>query len=312
MAESPEFLLDQLGKTPPYTYPDRLIVEMTERLDEMIPALLDILDDWQSDPEIHVVDPPSWLRLIFSAFLLARAGETRAFRPLVSLASLPEDLAEEIWGDCITESLGRILASVFDGDDAPLRAVLEDPAIDGFVRGGAIVDCYTTLVMNELIPPEKVESYFAELLDSRLEREAGFIWNAVSSAAADLGFTSLREKIRRAYEAGFCDPKFEPFEDIERRLDAGGADDNSHFTNRTMLIHDVVAETGWWACFDPEAAEEDDEGEWDEEFHEDPSDGRLYPSYPPPAPPYIRETPKIGRNEPCPCGSGKKFKKCCG
>ena len=21
---------------------------------------------------------------------------------------------------------------------------------------------------------------------------------------------------------------------------------------------------------------------------------------------------KIGRNEPCPCGSGKKFKKCCG
>ncbi len=26
----------------------------------------------------------------------------------------------------------------------------------------------------------------------------------------------------------------------------------------------------------------------------------------------VRETPKIGRNEPCPCGSGKKFKKCCG
>ena len=21
--------------------------------------------------------------------------------------------------------------------------------------------------------------------------------------------------------------------------------------------------------------------------------------------------PKIGRNEPCPCGSGKKYKKCC-
>jgi uncharacterized protein len=25
----------------------------------------------------------------------------------------------------------------------------------------------------------------------------------------------------------------------------------------------------------------------------------------------VRST-KIGRNEPCPCGSGKKFKKCCG
>lgn len=28
--------------------------------------------------------------------------------------------------------------------------------------------------------------------------------------------------------------------------------------------------------------------------------------------PYVRESPKVGRNEPCPCGSGKKFKKCCG
>ncbi|MEQ1674882.1 MAG: SEC-C metal-binding domain-containing protein [Candidatus Nitrotoga sp.] len=27
--------------------------------------------------------------------------------------------------------------------------------------------------------------------------------------------------------------------------------------------------------------------------------------------PYIRPEPKIGRNDPCPCGSGKKYKKCC-
>ena len=28
--------------------------------------------------------------------------------------------------------------------------------------------------------------------------------------------------------------------------------------------------------------------------------------------PYKREEPKIQRNDPCPCGSGKKYKKCCG
>ncbi|HTO52389.1 MAG TPA: SEC-C metal-binding domain-containing protein [Myxococcota bacterium] len=28
--------------------------------------------------------------------------------------------------------------------------------------------------------------------------------------------------------------------------------------------------------------------------------------------PYVRGAPKIGRNDPCPCGSGKKFKKCHG
>lgn len=31
-----------------------------------------------------------------------------------------------------------------------------------------------------------------------------------------------------------------------------------------------------------------------------------------PAPQYIREIPKISRNESCLCGSQKKFKKCCG
>ena len=32
-----------------------------------------------------------------------------------------------------------------------------------------------------------------------------------------------------------------------------------------------------------------------------------------PAPqPFRREGPKVGRNDPCPCGSGKKYKKCCG
>jgi uncharacterized protein len=30
------------------------------------------------------------------------------------------------------------------------------------------------------------------------------------------------------------------------------------------------------------------------------------------APGVVRSAPKIGRNEPCPCGSGRKFKKCCG
>ncbi len=28
--------------------------------------------------------------------------------------------------------------------------------------------------------------------------------------------------------------------------------------------------------------------------------------------PVVRQGPRAGRNDPCPCGSGKKFKKCCG
>ncbi len=28
--------------------------------------------------------------------------------------------------------------------------------------------------------------------------------------------------------------------------------------------------------------------------------------------PVVRSAPKVGRNDPCPCGSGKKYKQCCG
>lgn len=36
------------------------------------------------------------------------------------------------------------------------------------------------------------------------------------------------------------------------------------------------------------------------------------PRSPTPSTPFVRDKPKIGRNDPCSCGSGKKFKKCCG
>jgi hypothetical protein len=37
----------------------------------------------------------------------------------------------------------------------------------------------------------------------------------------------------------------------------------------------------------------------------------LAPAPEPPQTPHVRAEKKVGRNDPCPCGSGKKFKKCC-
>lgn len=66
------------------------------------------------------------------------------------------------------------------------------------------------------------------------------------------------------------------------------------------------------ACFPPGLSADMDDDDWeDEEDEEDggePDDGRsliLHPAL-------GREEPKVGRNSPCPCGSGKKFKNCCG
>ncbi len=45
-----------------------------------------------------------------------------------------------------------------------------------------------------------------------------------------------------------------------------------------------------------------------------PGMGALPPgmNLPKPAAPVRRDAPKVGRNDPCPCGSGRKYKKCCG
>lgn len=39
------------------------------------------------------------------------------------------------------------------------------------------------------------------------------------------------------------------------------------------------------------------------------ADESLFPAA---AAPAVPRSPQVGRNDPCPCGSGKKFKKCCG
>ena len=60
----------------------------------------------------------------------------------------------------------------------------------------------------------------------------------------------------------------------------------------------TVAEISGWAWFKDYP---------DDSFFDDDFDLPDLPDLP-----YLRPEPKVGRNDPCPCGSGKKFKKCCG
>ena len=43
-----------------------------------------------------------------------------------------------------------------------------------------------------------------------------------------------------------------------------------------------------------------------------PPPGMELPQTSAPAVPIRKDEPKVGRNDPCPCGSGRKYKKCCG
>ncbi len=58
--------------------------------------------------------------------------------------------------------------------------------------------------------------------------------------------------------------------------------------------------------FDDEDGDEFDDEYDDDEFSDDEDFDVSVPK-----PTFVRETARVGRNDPCPCGSGKKFKKCC-
>jgi uncharacterized protein YecA (UPF0149 family) len=67
--------------------------------------------------------------------------------------------------------------------------------------------------------------------------------------------------------------------------------------------------------WDQSLAESEDDSEWPENWgqqgsadhwQERPSPSKLVRQAP-----LVREEKRVGRNDPCPCGSGKKFKKCC-
>lgn len=88
-------------------------------------------------------------------------------------------------------------------------------------------------------------------------------------------------------------------------------DARERFRRRHQHLADNLAKIPVWRELQSARIDTDD----DFQDFDSPGD-RFNPlSIPPPPPgpaPILRAAPKVGRNDPCPCGSGKKAKKCCG
>jgi hypothetical protein len=73
-----------------------------------------------------------------------------------------------------------------------------------------------------------------------------------------------------------------------------------------QMVDDYIT---WFVNAPETGVEEDVTEDWDEEFDDQELDEEFDGEDEEPPPPPIRQ--KVGRNDPCPCGSKKKFKKCC-
>jgi hypothetical protein len=246
---------------------------------------------------------------IFAMLLLAEFEEKRAFPAIASLFSLSEKHIDSIVGDFLTEDLPRVLASVSSGHIDDLAQIVEDRSRYEYVRSAAL-SAVAALVQRGVLTRDAAGDYLRLLIYERLEREPSAVWDEVGNIVLDLYLDDLFEEVRDLIRSGLIPSFALHLSDVDRTLREGRDRVQARFESNPHLrpVRDVVAETKWWACF----KEDDDvatleEGEKDQDhLHDcdDPHCGHEGVTV-------RRESPKVGRNDPCPCGSGKKYKKCC-
>ncbi len=279
-------------------FPRAEVAEAIARREEITPELLRILERVADNPAAYTGDG-NYFAHIFALFLLAKFRESRAYPLALRIAAMPGETLFDLIGDVATENLGAILASVCGGDDAGLKALIENPGADEYVRPAGMA-ALLTLVATGQRSREEVMDYFAGLFH-RLERKPNYIWSALANACSDLCPIEVQDEIRQAYDDHLIEVSVIHPDDVRDALALGKEEAVRRLRNEYQLIDDLETEMQWMSGFhtDSDLVEaqpfpfDDDE---DYEVME----------------PYQRPGPKVGRNDPCPCGSGKKFKKCCG
>lgn len=266
----------------------------------------DLVTDFIKELEWWAADPKGALEEdgalgTHGMFLLAQWREESAWPVFRKLFSLPGDIGYDLLGDLITED-GSILLAMVGGrkNRDELRAMVEDERLDEYCRN-ACLDALTCLVAWDEQLREEHVAWLRELLTGKLrgvpENEHAF--GGVVSAACDLEAWELRPEIEAAYQRGVVD---DGFIDLKFFLDCQAGKHRRQwqaFCDRHQPVADVAAATKW--LDNPPPRDQAPLPLDDEELN------LIADS----AQPYIAP-PKVGRNDPCPCSSGKKYKKCCG
>jgi hypothetical protein len=265
----------------------------------LVTDFLQELDWWAAEPKEAALEEDGSLGM-HALFLLAKWREESAWPVFRKLFSLPGDIGYDLLGDLITEDGSILLAMAGGQRQDELRAMVEDESLDEYCRN-ACIDALTCLVVWGELPRAEHVAWLRELLAGKLRDvpENEHTYGGVVSAACDLEAWELRPEIEAAYERGVVD---DGFIDLKFFLDCQAGKHRSQrqsFCDRHQPITDVAAATKW--LDNPPPRDEPPLPPLDEDLH-NIADSTT---------PYIAP-PKVGRNDPCPCGSGKKYKKGCG
>jgi hypothetical protein len=249
----------------------------------------------------------------YGVYMLSAAREPRLYAPLLRLLRLADEDLEALLGDEYVADLPRIAIGAFDGDAQVLFDLLCDTATDEFVRM-SVFGVVAYLTWEGRIPHETTRTFLYHF-DSSLPIPGGDIgWNGWETCIELLGWQEFAPLVAAAYADGRLDTGIGELRLFERGLAAAAAaapDDGSRFEQEDYgYLADVLEAITFPAPLlgefdDPLVDDRDDDlvGEEDEATE----------MLPRAAEEAQRRNPlrHVGRNDPCPCGSGKKYKKCC-
>ncbi len=292
-------------------FPRLALRQAVAKREEITPLLLESLERAANNPE-KVLDEEDD-SFVYAMYLLAQFREKRAYPLIVKLVSHPPELVDDLIGGVSTEDLHNILASVSNGDTSLITGLVANKEIEEFVRAAAIRS-WLTLVVSGARSRDEAIAYYKSLFEGGLEDRSDVVWSELADCATDLYPEELYGQIKKAFNDGLVDEFFIDLEWVDARMALGRELVLAQLPENHHLIDDAAFEVEWWASdwdFDEDWEEDED---WDED-QDDPdtnhmllaaSNGNYFAPPPYPAP------GKIGRNELCPCGSGKKYKECCG
>jgi hypothetical protein len=264
------------------TFPRQALKGAIARREQVTHILLQILEEAARNVEA-VYEQEDYMAHIYAMFLLAQFREERAYPLVVEFFSAPGDISLEATGDVVTEDLAQILASDCCGDVSLIRQLAENEAADEYVRNAAL-ESLVCLVATGRMAREEVLAYYKSLFKSDLSKEPSHFWNGLVSCCTDLYPEEVYPRIEQAFEDDLIDESFIDLDFVDKQLALGREEVLSGLQDdRYKLIEDTVGELESWAAFQPPVRQQ----------------------------PIVKKK-KVGRNEPCPCGSGKKYKKCCG
>jgi HEAT repeat protein len=272
---------------------------------EMIPRLIGLLDDaTRAIRSGRNVDTNGHF---FALFLLAEFRAREALPAVLRAISTPGEGPFRLFGDAVTEQLAGILAALSGREDLDSFLQLsQNREINEYVRRAALYRLVSMVSEGTYTRDEAVEILRRSLREA-IDKEDADLISAFVDALHELYPQEAYQEIKECYEKGLMEPFMMALEDIDDTLREDRTEYLKRSAERWRPVDDTVKELSRWASFSETRDKSRPAAR--------PFDLSPEPSSAQPRGPRLEPLPspeeRVGRNDPCPCGSGKKFKKCC-